>query len=180
MSIIQWVKNLPPMWLCVATEFSLFRTGLSLTSKVFQHYRRRWLLPSSTPLLNEELSNTKYLKRRVNDGSINITCDRTLPRNNCISLGYSLTWNSTLGGALVTKSCLTLVTPWTVACQAPLSMGFCLWDSPSKNTGEGCYFLLQVIFPTQESNLGLLHCRQILYWLSYEANPKIAPLAWPN
>ena len=25
---------------------------------------------------------------------------------------------------LVTKSCPTLVTPWTVACQAPLSMGF--------------------------------------------------------
>ena len=28
------------------------------------------------------------------------------------------------GGGLVTKSCLTLATPWTVACQAPLSMGF--------------------------------------------------------
>ena len=28
------------------------------------------------------------------------------------------------GGGLVTKSPLTLVTPWTVACQAPLSMGF--------------------------------------------------------
>ena len=28
------------------------------------------------------------------------------------------------GGGLVTKSCLTLVTPWTVACQTPLSMGF--------------------------------------------------------
>ena len=28
------------------------------------------------------------------------------------------------GGGLVTKSCLTLVTPWTAACQAPLSMGF--------------------------------------------------------
>ena len=28
------------------------------------------------------------------------------------------------GGGLVTKLCLTLVTPWTVACQAPLSMGF--------------------------------------------------------
>ena len=27
-------------------------------------------------------------------------------------------------GALVTNSCLTLATPWTVACQAPLSMGF--------------------------------------------------------
>ena len=28
------------------------------------------------------------------------------------------------GGGLVTKSCLTLATPWTVACQAPLSVGF--------------------------------------------------------
>ena len=28
------------------------------------------------------------------------------------------------GGGLVAKSCLTLVTPWTVACQAPLSMEF--------------------------------------------------------
>ena len=28
------------------------------------------------------------------------------------------------GGGLVAKSCLTLVIPWTVACQAPLSMGF--------------------------------------------------------
>ena len=29
---------------------------------------------------------------------------------------------------LVTKSCLTLVTPWTVPCQAPLSMGFSSWE----------------------------------------------------
>ena len=28
------------------------------------------------------------------------------------------------GGGLVTKSCLTLATPWTVAHRAPLSMGF--------------------------------------------------------
>ena len=28
------------------------------------------------------------------------------------------------GDGLVAKSCLTLETPWTVACQAPLSMGF--------------------------------------------------------
>ena len=28
------------------------------------------------------------------------------------------------GGGLVTKLCPTFVTPWTVACQAPLSMGF--------------------------------------------------------
>ena len=29
-----------------------------------------------------------------------------------------------MGGSLVTKSCSTLATPWTVGCQAPLSMGF--------------------------------------------------------
>ena len=40
------------------------------------------------------------------------------------------------------------------------------WDFPGKSTGVGCYFLLQGIFPTQGSNLGLLHCRQMLYPLS--------------
>ena len=47
------------------------------------------------------------------------------------------------GGGLVTKSCPTLGTPWTVACQAPLSM-----DSPGKNTGVGCHALHQGIFLT--------------------------------
>ena len=37
-----------------------------------------------------------------------------------------------------------------------------------KNTGVGSLSLLQGIFPTQESNWGLLHCRQILYQLSYQ------------
>ena len=45
------------------------------------------------------------------------------------------------------------------------------WDSPGKNAGVGCYFLLQRIFPTQELNPGLLHCRQILYQLNYEGSP---------
>ena len=65
------------------------------------------------------------------------------------------------GGCLIAKLCLTLVSPWTVTCQGPLSMGF-----SGKNTGVGCHFLLQGIFPTQELNLGLLHCGQILYQLS--------------
>ena len=39
-----------------------------------------------------------------------------------------------------------------------------------KNTGVGSLSLLQQIFPTQESNLGLLHCRQILYQLSYQGS----------
>ena len=40
-----------------------------------------------------------------------------------------------------------------------------------KNTGVGSLSLLQKIFPTQESNQGLLNCRWILYQLSYEGNP---------
>ena len=36
-----------------------------------------------------------------------------------------------------------------------------------KNTGVGSLSLLQWIFPTQELNQHLLHCRQILYQLSY-------------
>ena len=40
-----------------------------------------------------------------------------------------------------------------------------------KNTGVGRLSLLQQIFLTQDSNLGLLHYRQILYQLSYEGSP---------
>ena len=53
--------------------------------------------------------------------------------------------------------------PWAVACWAPLFMEFF-----SKNTGVGCHFLLQRIFPTQGSNLGLLHSRRSLCQLSYQ------------
>ena len=98
------------------------------------------------------------------------------------------------------------VTPWTVAYQAPPSVGFSrqeYWsglpfpspgDLPnsgieprpptlqadslptesqgkSKNTGVGSLFLLHRIFPIQDSNQGLLHCRQILFQLNYQGNP---------
>ena len=98
------------------------------------------------------------------------------------------------------------VTPWTVAHQAPLSMGFsrqeywsgllCLppGDLPNpgieprspalqadslpseppgkpKNTRVGSLSLLQGIFLAQELHLGLLHCRWILYQLSYQGSP---------
>ena len=44
--------------------------------------------------------------------------------------------------------------------------------SPGKNTVVGCHALLQGIFPTQGSNPGLLHGRQILYQLSYQGSSK--------
>ena len=64
-------------------------------------------------------------------------------------------WLSPPWNAVVVESLSRVhssATPQTVARQAPLS-----WDSPGKNTGAGCHFLLQGIFPTQGSNLCLLH-----------------------
>ena len=49
-------------------------------------------------------------------------------------------------------------------------------NSPGQNTGVGSPSLLQGIFPTQGSNPGLLHCRQILYQLSHKGSPRI--LEW--
>ena len=39
-----------------------------------------------------------------------------------------------------------------------------------KNTGVGSLSLLQRIFLTQDLNRGLLHCRQILFQLSYQGS----------
>ena len=91
-------------------------------------------------------------------------------------------------------------TPWTVAYQAPRSMGFSrqeYWSglpfpspgdlpnpgiepgSPALQTDTlpseplGSLSLLQWIFLTQELNQGLLHCRQILYHMSHKGSPRI-------
>ena len=41
-----------------------------------------------------------------------------------MDVGFSSNLHNSIGGGLVTKSCLSPVTPWTVACQASLTMGF--------------------------------------------------------
>ena len=50
------------------------------------------------------------------------------------------------------------------------------WNSPGRNTGVGSLAFLQGIFPTQELNTGLPHCRWILYQLSHKGSPRI--LEW--
>ena len=61
-------------------------------------------------------------------------------------------------------SCVQLfATPWTTQSR----------NSPAQN-GVGSLFLLQGILPTQGLNPGLLHCRQILYQLSYQGSPNKA------
>ena len=57
-------------------------------------------------------------------------------------------------GCYISKSCLTLCSPMDCS-------------QPSSSVHE----ILQGIFLTQGSNLGLLHCRQILYCLSRQGSP---------
>ena len=64
-------------------------------------------------------------------------------------------------------SCVQLpVAPWTIACQAPRSIGF-----PRQEYWSGLPVPSPGDLPYQELSPGLLHCRQILYQLSYEGSP---------
>ena len=72
------------------------------------------------------------------------------------------TWGFVFSHFSRIRLCVTL---WTIAHQAPLSTGFSRQEYCS-----GRHVLLQGIFPTQGLNLGLLHCRQILYHLSHLPN----------
>ena len=89
----------------------------------------------------------------------------------CITITSSW-WTDLFVLCLVTQSCPTLCEPMGYSPLGSSVHG----DSPGKNIGVGCHALLQGIFPTQESNPGLSHCRQILYYLSHQGSPKI--LEW--
>ena len=85
---------------------------------------------------------------------ITSSCIQHSPRTGCHSCWY-----------LVTSVMSDFVTPWTVARQAPLSMGF-----PRQESWSGLPFTSPGILPTHGLNLGLLCCRQILYHLSHQGN----------
>ena len=84
-------------------------------------------------------------------------------------MGSGLSWKGPIGScsgiriykvyvcAVLSYSVMSdsFVTPWTVARQAPLSMGL-----PRQDTGVGCHFLLQGVFLTQGSNPHLLYLLQ--------------------
>ena len=49
----------------------------------------------------------------------------------------------------------------------------CPWNSPGSNTAVGSHSLFQGISPTQGLNLGLLHCRQILYHQRHQGSTSL-------
>ena len=87
-----------------------------------------------------------------------------------------------LPGGSAVKS-LPAMQEWSKSCSAvsnslwPHGL-YSPWNSPGQNTGVGNLSLLQGIFPTQGSNPGLLHCRQILYQLSHKGRPHAIQETW--
>ena len=68
------------------------------------------------------------------------------------------------GPSEVTSRVQLFATMWTAAYHTPPCMGF-----SRQECWSGCHCLLQRIFPTQGSNPGLPHCRQMLYCLSHQS-----------
>ena len=80
-------------------------------------------------------------------------------------------WNANVGSQEIPKSgseSHSVVSNflWPYGLQSP-------WNPPGQNTEVSSLSLLQGIFPTQGSNPGLPHCRQILYQLSHQGSPRI-------
>ena len=76
-------------------------------------------------------------------------------------------WSSTMESSVQLSACSVVsdsATPWTIARQTPLSMGF-----PRQN-GMCCHFFLQGIFPIQGSNCVFCICKGVLYhWATWES-----------
>ena len=73
---------------------------------------------------------------------------------------------------LVAQPCLMLFDPMDCSLLGSSIHG----ASPGKNTGVGCYALLQGIFSIQGLNPGFLYCRWILYCLSHQGSAVLKKL----
>ena len=122
--------------------------------------------------------NTDVLEPLLNIGFIDV-----INSNSASIYGWHTTsqalshadWAAQNGMCACSVTSLVSDSLWPYGLQ-PASL-LCPWDFPGKNTGVGCHFLLQDIFPTQGHNpclLHLLHCRQILYrWATGEAQTNL-------
>ena len=114
-----------------------------------------WFFQAGTPVCFDEIVRKSGFRRKKNPtlSQRQFTYVKHLP---CI----------VSGGGLVIESCPTLVTPWNVAHQAPLSIGF-----PRQEYWSVLPFPSPRDLPNPGIESSLLHCRRILYELSYQGNP---------
>ena len=105
---------------------------------------------------------------------------RNITASNKVPILWSNSWNGIIFTLVIPTPCAVLSRPvmsdslWAHGLYPSRLLS--PWEFSSKNTGVGCHDLLQGIFPTQGSNSGLPHCRQILYHLSHQGSPRI--LEW--
>ena len=131
---------------CMCPQSCLALCKAPLSMGFFRkEYWSRLPFPSPRDLLNP----------RIKPGSPALQADSLLSKPSGKPY-YCIKWVKSLSHARL------FMTPWIVAYTKLL----CPWDFQGKSTGVGCHFLLQGIFPTQGSNPGLSHCRQMLYRLS--------------
>ena len=113
-----------------------------------------FLIPLSTCSLEDTYSSSPFFPDSSPAPTFKSLCSNAIPLP---WLSQTIRGSSKKGwtkGSLLGRFCARMLSHvWlSVVRQAPLSM-----DSPGKNTGVVCHFLLQGIFPTQGSDLHLLH-----------------------
>ena len=108
----------------------------------------------------------KKKKRRRRSSQLHYAVLCSVAQSRPLSVGF---WRQEYWSALLCPPPGDLPNPGIEPKSPALQVDPLLSEAPGKpkNTGMGRLSLLQGIFPTPESNQGLLHCRQILYQLSY-------------
>ena len=138
-------------WVTLVLPESLWASGLWPT---------RLLYPWHSPSKNTAVGCHALLQRKIPRNQTQVSC----------IAGRFFTTSKPLNTVNESESC-------SVVSDSSRPHGlYSPWNSPGQNTGMGSLSLLQGIFPTQGSNPGLPHCRQILYQLSHKGSPKI--LEW--
>ena len=151
--------------------------GLQSTGS--QRVQHNWARSTTTHILWLRTGNITSLHKPVNAGlwlGIHWQSDHwtrkamqsTKPLRQCSQARYFVYGSYTFQQVKVKSPSRVrlFATPWTVAYEAPPSMGF-----SRQEYWSGCHFLLQGIFPTQGSNPGLPHCMQTVYRLSHQEVP---------
>ena len=135
---MDWI--LDDIWELLFNVLRLCRKMSSLSEEVYWHFKdemSKWLQLTFKWLHVYACTHVYNLLRHA----YHLKCRKMW------TITESRWWICGGAGGLVAQSCPTLVTPWIVACQASLSLGF-----PRQEYWSGCHFLLQGIFPTQGWN----------------------------
>ena len=114
------------------------------------------------------ISNNPLLEWRITS-----SCKEGCPKE--VPLTEDRAVKQKLMGLLATFWCPFITTDWVFPGKWKLlscARLLCPWNFLGKNTGVGCHFLLQGIFPIKGSNPGLPRSRQILYHLSYQQSDR--------